>query len=513
MAEINNSLALQAAGSPLNLQSTLSSIAQIDLAKAHAGLYGLQQQQEARKLQGLEYLKVNPTDYMGAIQRGLDPSVGSTLQTIGERDRQYQTNPQRLSTESTQQLTAAGKNIAETGKAQAETRGIGIEQYAKLAQGVIADPSNDGIWRAAVSRHYETNGGSALEKEQLLGIKDPAQRMRIAKAYAAQGVAPSTFGAPHTKNPTDMTITPSDSYAVPQPGGRGPLPPPGQQGGMIGAPGERIIGGAVVQDNGVNIPTDRVTGGHNAVPLPQVPVGGLGVRQPTMTPGQFEQQKGLASKGVDDFAKSQEHYESAQNLKQRLSIIDHNIEQLGPQFMGTFANAKGEMLKGFNSLVSSFPNGERLSIKPDKVATWEDFNKETVRAGMELIKSNFGGSREAASIIQMGNTAVPSAANTYQGAKYVSATINAAAQRQIDLHEYKARLAQEGRPLTGADVAFNKAYPAETYAKTAIASVIPAEAIDMLAKNPNLASQFDAKFGKGMAPYALSRAAQRGAAQ
>ncbi len=495
--DINNSLAMQVNSAPIDLKSTLGTLSQIQLSQAHAGLYGLQAQQESRKLNALEYLKQNPTDYMGYIQQGGDPSVGQTLQTMGANERGYGATPGGLAPNQYGELASAGEKIAQTKKIGAETQGIGIEQGAKIAQGVLADPSNDSVWQKAVDQHYQTFGGSELEKQQLLGVKDPAKRADIAKAYAAQGVSPNTYGTPHNVPKTDAVMTPGSNYAV-QP--RSPLPPPGQQGGMIGAPGERIIGGAVVQDNGGAIPNQRVSQVFGSIP-------------PAMTPGQLEQQKGLAAKGVDDFGKSQEHYESAQNLKQRMAVIDHNIEQLGPQFMGSFANAKGEMLKGFNSLVSSFPNGEKLAINPNKVATWEDFNKETVRAGMELIKSNFGGSREAASIIQMGNTAVPSAQNTYQGAKYVSATINAAAQRQIDLHEYKAKLAQDGKSIVGADVAFNKAYPAEAYANTAIASVLPREAISMLAQNPNLAAQFDAKYGKGMSNYAMARAAKEGAAR
>ena len=203
--------------------------------------------------------------------------------------------------------------------------------------------------------------------------------------------------------------------------------------------------------------------------------------------------------------KSVPAYNSAQNLLGRLDIINHNIDVLGPNWMGAGANIKGEVGKAWNSTLDSL-GVKGMHIDPQKIASWEDFNKETIRAGMELIKSNFGGSREAASIIQMGNTAVPNVQNTPLGAKYVSATIRAAAQREIDLHEYKAGLAQVGHSLVGADVFFNKTHPTKDYAMGAITSVIPQPAKAHLLSDPKLAPMFDKQFGPGTAEFILKTA-------
>jgi len=234
---------------------------------------------------------------------------------------------------------------------------------------------------------------------------------------------------------------------------------------------------------------------------PQAPAAGLG--QAPISP----QQKQLEVDAAKDFSgPSTKSYNGALDLQGRLAIINHNIDTLGPQWMGAGADTKAAFSKAWNSALDT-AGLEGFHINPEKIATWEDFNKETTRAGMELIKSNFGGSREAASIIQMGRTAVPAVQNTYLGAKYVSATIGAAAQRQIDLHEYKRDLLAQGKSLVGADADFNKTHPAEDYARGAIAGQIPKTSVSkLLAGGPP--DIFDTHYGPGMAQYILSHRPQ-----
>lgn len=224
--------------------------------------------------------------------------------------------------------------------------------------------------------------------------------------------------------------------------------------------------------------------------------------KPVATPeyeGRIEAEKDTNKEFVE---KSAQNYEAAQNLMGRLTTMDHNIDALGPRWMGAGANAKGEFGKAWNSMLDS-AGIQGHHIDPNKIATWEEFNKESTRAGMELIKSNFGGSREAASIIQMGAGAVPSAQQSYLGAKYNAASIKAATQRQIDLHEYKTQLLSQGKSLIGADAAFNKVRPPEQYAMKGITDVIPAPAKQYLAAHPETAAHFDKQFGTGTAEFLL----------
>src|SRR6185312_7149301 len=208
--------------------------------------------------------------------------------------------------------------------------------------------------------------------------------------------------------------------------------------------------------------------------------------------------------GKDFQEKETPSFNSAQNLMMRMQVIDHNIDTLGPSWMGAGADSKAELGKALNSTLDTL-GVKGLHIDPTKIATWEDFNKETTRAGMELIKSNFGGSREAASIIQMGRTAVPSVQNTYLGAKYVSSTIKAAAQWEMDKYNYKANLLKNGQPLVGADAEFAKTHPPQQYAMGAIANQIPQPAVAHLRANPSLAPQFDQQFGPGTAEFLLGQ--------
>lgn len=388
MAEINNSLALQAGGTPLNLQGTLGTISQMQLANAHAGLYGLQAQQEARKLGAMEYLKSNPSDYQGYIQRGGDPSVGSTLQTMGEKERAYAVTPNRLSPESYNTLSSAGRTQAETRKIGLETQGIGLDQGAKIAQGVLADPSNDSVWQTAVDQHYKTFGGSALEREQLLAVKNPQQRAQIAKAYAAQGVAPSSFGAPHNVGPQDAVTTPGAAYAVPQAPAAVPARPmaPGQQGGMIGN-GERIIGGAIVQDNGVPVPNQQVASRFGTMP-------------PAMTPAQKAESSGYGeqlAKVLPTLA------EKADNSRQANFTLDQMKSEAQTWNMGKGGTALMAAQQYLKPLANSL--GSTVFDKP--VADFEAFQKNAGVLTRQAVKEV--SPRAAVQEFQMIQNQLPSA--------------------------------------------------------------------------------------------------------
>jgi hypothetical protein len=93
---------------------------------------------------------------------------------------------------------------------------------------------------------------------------------------------------------------------------------------------------------------------------------------------------------------------------------------------------------------------------------------------MQLVNSMFGGSREAASIIQGATSAVPNSENTPLGGKLVLNAIVEGSKNVMDKRIFETNWAtQHGGNLIGAEEAFNQQYPPAAYARRAISSVQP----------------------------------------
>jgi hypothetical protein len=209
----------------------------------------------------------------------------------------------------------------------------------------------------------------------------------------------------------------------------------------------------------------------------------------------------LQGQAIEQYKKAGENAASAQNLGMRLDMMEHSADVLnttGWSATGAGANAKLGAAKSVNSLLATV--GLPPAIDPTKIANWEDLNKETTRAGFDLARTL--GSREAATIVQSSVGAVPSAENTPMGFKLVTSGIRQAIQREKDFYSFATDYAKTHRGNTfGADVEFNKQFPADLYAKTAIANAIPPDAIKLMKDDPKLASKFDEKYGSGMAGF------------
>lgn len=189
-------------------------------------------------------------------------------------------------------------------------------------------------------------------------------------------------------------------------------------------------------------------------------------------PGEEQIAKDLAANYGDEGKKS---YEAAVSGLGSLAFIDRDIDKLGPtgfQAMGEGADARNQLVKEINSIgaVAGVPN----IIDPNKVASWEDFRKETTLLGMKGLASIFGGSREAASIITTSIHAVPNTENSYVGAKLLTNAYKEGFQREVDLRNYETNWIQNhGGNLTGAKEAFNQQFPPQAYSWRAISKVQP----------------------------------------
>lgn len=133
---------------------------------------------------------------------------------------------------------------------------------------------------------------------------------------------------------------------------------------------------------------------------------------------------------------------------------------------GTWAKNKMEFAKGVNSFLETL--GAKPVFDEKKVASWEALKKETQTAGMELLTSLFGASREAASTIVSATAAVPADANTPEGAMKVLNGIREAAKHQIDRRNFMVEFGKQSGDWIGAGEAFDKKFPPNMYARRAI---------------------------------------------
>ncbi|HZP68379.1 MAG TPA: hypothetical protein VFB29_00430 [Pseudolabrys sp.] len=184
-----------------------------------------------------------------------------------------------------------------------------------------------------------------------------------------------------------------------------------------------------------------------------------------------EQQKGLAKDTAEMYADARKDYKASQAATYRLGLIDKSIDELGSDWMGTTAETRGKTARAWNTLTSFLPDDikKNVQIDPRKIASFEDFTKQTQTLGFELARTL--GSREAQMIVQQATNSVPNVGQSPLGAKLVASSLKQAAQRQQDYYEFLQSRAKSGT-LLGADADFNRANPVEKYVDTAIKSVM-----------------------------------------
>lgn len=465
MPDYNPAIAAGIQAPQNGLSSTFDTIVNLQRAQAQTGLLQLQQALQQRKLNGLaaatQAYQAGEDPVVAGLHAGLDPQDAAQFQNLTATRTGINAAGGMLPSQR-QELTGAARNQAETGKIGVETGnlklqtpGIAAESDTKVRSGAaqlanqyIANPSEEN-WQAM--RDYTAKYQGSLAASQLDRISDPTERMARATGHVGGGLtAEQGAGTVETQN---------------------------QQGARVYQTRAQFLQGQSPQAGGGS-------GGPAVGP----------------TPRSVAQQKSEADATTKYLQEDgNKKYSNAQALMSSMVNVDHDIEKLGPSWMGWGAETKSNAVKAVNSVLGQFGVDP---ISPDKVATAEEFNKEQIRAGMQLINSNFGGSREAASIIQMGKTANAGINNSYLGAKYVSSTIKAAAQREIDLYEYQAQHPDQLPAKSAID--FNKANPPQQYAMKGITDVIPDRFKKELAQHPEAASSFNKTFGPNTAEYILS---------
>src|SRR5262249_21039659 len=96
-----------------------------------------------------------------------------------------------------------------------------------------------------------------------------------------------------------------------------------------------------------------------------------------------EQTKEAAKVPAEMYKDAAKDYKAAQAATYRLGLIDKSIDELGPDWMGTSANTRAKAARAWNTLTSFLPQevAKEVQFDPRKIATWEDFTKQTQTLG------------------------------------------------------------------------------------------------------------------------------------
>jgi len=483
MPDINNTLATQVQPpqqqDPTKMLSTLS---QLELARAHAGLYGLQAQQQARQLNALQagaaaYNSPGGGDAAGAyLGAGGDPAGAVSLQNV-QAQRDLRARGGGLLPAEQQQQAGAAKDIAETNKTNA-----GI--YSQIG-GVLAQYGREGIPMAlSMAQKF----GVPVDPKVVgkIGMMDDAGVRMAGKQIQALGVPAAEATKPFAYTPGQSITTPGNLNSTPTVGGSAADNP------AFGG-GSGLSGGTLAPAIGKSSPT---TGDTQAAPPsangPQPIIQGK-------TPAQVKEEEGLGDANAEQFKQAATRYAGANSVLQNVDQMTKAADELnssGWSSTGSGNATRIALAKGWNGIVQSFgldPN--KIGFDPTKIAASEDLNKLVVRAGQDLSKQM--GSREAAQIVQQSIGAVQNPENSPLGFKTVTSSIRQGALRDRDYFEALANK-PSNQTTAQAEIAFNQNNPPSMYANRAIlGATVPQGAIDHLIKNPSLAPQFNEMYGKG----------------
>jgi hypothetical protein len=208
---------------------------------------------------------------------------------------------------------------------------------------------------------------------------------------------------------------------------------------------------------------------------------------PEMVGGVAEQTNQALTSAREEMRSAQGSQQIIQEMKHQLATLPEN----GLMVPGTGFEARTDFAKGYVTLM----NGLGVYVDPNlvkEVGAAEDINKITTRLGFDLSKTL--GSNEAASIVMTSLGAVPSGANSPEGAERIIAGLEAANRRRIDYQQFLEDWVSKNQSTMGADVAFNAMNPPELYA---LSSYVPIEAMEYLRSNPGAAEAFNQKYGGG----------------
>lgn len=318
------------------------------------------------------------------------------------------------------------------------------EMAKRLAGVSIAAGSGD-----AVNRILGTPGQLSLGGEVQPGVVTPAQG-------GTEGQAPGSFtpagNALQLSLPPQVVQTPSAPVVM------------GGKHGLSGGEGAGGVPAAIPQAGGQAgdgkplIPEDL----EMKSPSVGKGIGGLNVLSSAQATAADTQQKAWGTEGLRAF-------NNANQTMGLLTEMDRDYDEMarGGGFLvpGTAADLRGSLGKLVNTVTQAVDPKAAPPFDASKIASIEQFTKDTRRMGLTVLTTMLGNQREAAQTISNITEAVPGINNTYLGGKLLIGSIRAATQRAIDQRNFEnSWQSQNQGNLTGAEEAFNAAHPAADYA-------------------------------------------------
>lgn len=224
----------------------------------------------------------------------------------------------------------------------------------------------------------------------------------------------------------------------------------------------------------------------------------IGAVQTGLSPQAHE----LLTVGAHDMLEKQRPaYEAAQQTLNGATVIDANIDKLGPEGWFSPGAGGGERIaisKGWNGALTALgmtpESNPDLFANVEKIATGEELNKQTVNLGFNLARTM--GARESQQVVEQAIKINPGLGTTYLGGHMVNSLIAENAQRSKDQYEYKMNALNNGiDPLT-AETQFNKIYSGPSYVKRAMSQFAPIN-VNTPGALKNLLPGTVIKFGNG----------------
>lgn len=341
--------------------------------------------------------------------------------------------------------------------------------FVKTWMGAMTDglPADTQSWTPAQKLQFQNRligslYGAGYTPEAVQGLLGKPEIVEQGNVKTPGLLFPPQAGPGITMGGPGLPVGTPPSYQ-PGPGGV-PIPVPGLAGGSVapaptGVPSPAgTSGNALAPSLPASVAAPDTTGGIGALGQG---AGGL----PIVTEAQSKLNDKLVGEFNDQDLKM---FRSAQTGQAALRYMDRAYDQLidggkgGMLTPGTLAEFRTGVARGVNTLAQAL--GKAPPFDAEKVASAEELMKQTNNLVLQVKDQFFGGSREAASVIEGIGKQIPGIENTYLGSKLLLDSVQAAFQRVIDQRNFEnSWQARNKGYLVGAAEAFNKANPSDGY--------------------------------------------------